>query len=373
MNGRSFLRLKSVVSILAAISIFLAGTFFSACNKKSESPSNVSSETGKTLEAIEKFETIEDVPSPEDTLKLIDEASNSLPEIVASVNDVKITNRPIKATLQRLKIQASHQKQVINKQQIKQMVNQILQAEIQREVMFQHGKKLEIEVSDKDISEIIDMMKSRFSNEDEFLKEFSKRGMNFEMLKKEISRNTIVTRVIQKEIHDKIETSDQQAMDYYKKNENSFKNPESVHAAHILIKVDNKFSDKDKEIARKKIEDILKKAREGEDFAKLAKQYSEGPSASRGGDLSDVTRNQMVKEFEDALFKLNEGEISDIVETQFGFHIIKAFEKKAAGGLVPFDQVKETISNFLKRSEAEQITKTYIEDLERKADIKKFI
>jgi len=137
--------------------------------------------------------------------------------------------------------------------------------------------------------------------------------------------------------------------------------------------VDNKFSDKDKEIARKKINDILIKAQEGEDFSELAKQYSEGPSASRGGDLKNVTRNQMVKEFEDAVFKLNEGEISDVVETQFGFHIIKAYEKKEAGGLVPFDQVKENISNFLKRSEAEQSTKTYIEDIVGKADIKRFI
>ena len=123
----------------------------------------------------------------------------------------------------------------------------------------------------------------------------------------------------------------------------------------------------------KKIDDILIKAQEGEDFAELAKQYSEGPSASRGGDLNNVTRNQMVKEFEDAVFKLNEGEISDVVETQFGFHIIKAYEKKEAGGLVQFDQVKENISNFLKRSEAEQRTKPYIEDIVGKADIKRFI
>ena len=103
------MKLKSFVSVLAAISIFLAGIFFSACNKKSDSPSKTSAETGKTFEAIEKFEKIGDASSPESTLKLIDEALNSLPEVVASVNDVKITSGPIKATLQSLKVQASHQ------------------------------------------------------------------------------------------------------------------------------------------------------------------------------------------------------------------------------------------------------------------------
>ena len=216
------MKLKFVVSILATISIFMAGIFFSACNKKSESPPEASAETGKTLKAIEKFETIEDASNPESTLKLIDEASNSLPEVVAKVNDAKITSRSIKASLQRLKVQAGHQNQVMSKQQIKQMVNQILETEIQREVMFQHGKKLKIEVLDKDISKITDLMKSRFKNEEEFLNEFSKSGMNLEMLKKQISRNIVVTRVIQKEINDKIEISDQQAMDFYKKNEKSF-------------------------------------------------------------------------------------------------------------------------------------------------------
>ena len=366
------MRSKFVISILVVISIFLA-VFFSACNKKSETKANASAEMGKALNAIEKFEKMGDESSPKNIAESIDEASNSLPEIVASVNDVKLTSRSIKTALQRVKMQASHQNQVINKEQIKQMINKVLDTEIQREILFQRGKEFKIEASDEDVSKVIDSMENRHNSKEGFLKEFSKRGITIEMFKKQIRRNIIVSRLIEKEIHDKIEISNQQIMDFYKNNEGSFIAPESVHAAHILIKVDHKMSGDDKKTAKKKIEDILKKAREGEDFTELAKQHSEGPSASRGGDLSSITRGQMVKEFEDAAFKLNEGEISDIVGTQFGYHIIKAYKKKEAGGLIPLDQVKENISNFLKRSEAEQKTKTYIEDLEKNDDIQRFL
>ena len=361
------------ISVSVVTSLFLMAAFFSACDKKNESTVTASAEEEKTLDAMKQFKKIGNESSTISALELVDESSNSLPQVVATVNNVEITNKGIKTALQRFKVQVSHQKQTINKDIINKVINQFLEAEIQRELLFQQGKDLKIEVSNEDVTKMIDMVKSRFNSEEEFLNEFSKRGLTLEMLKEQFSHNIIVSKLIQKEIHDKIEISNQQAIDFYKKNEKGFINPESVHAAHILIKVDSKMSDEDKKTAKNKINDILKKAKGKEDFAKLAEKYSEGPSASRGGDLNYVTRGEMVKEFEDAVFKLNEGEISGVVETQFGYHIIKAYKKKEAGGLVPFDEVKKNILNFLKRSEAEEKTKTYIENLEKKADIKKFI
>lgn len=364
---------KSIIFILAVISLTFSSTFFYACNKNGESVETVSAEKEKTVDAIEQFEKIGNKSNSIAVLEAIDEILNSLPGVVASVNDVKITNMPIKETLQRLKVQASHQNQSLNKEQIENIVNQVLEMEIQREVLYQKGKELGIEVMDKDIVEITDRLKSRYKSEEEFLNDFSKRGLSLEKLKKEIHRNLVVSKVVQKEISDKIKISDEQAMDFYKKNEKSFKDSESVHAAHILIKVDNKMVDKDKKAAKNKIEDILSKARAGEDFAELAKKYSEGPSASRGGDLSFFTRGQMVKEFENVAFNLKVGEISDAVKTQFGYHIIKAYDKKEGGGVRPFAEVKNQIFNFLKQSETQQKTKAYLEDIKKKADIKRLL
>ena len=104
--------------------------------------------------------------------------------------------------------------------------------------------------------------------------------------------------------------------------------PSSVRASHILIQVYPDDSQKEKKLAREKIENILMQAKAGENFAELARKYSEGPSSINEGDLGFFSRDMMVKPFEDAAFSLMKGEISDVVETQFGYHIIKVTDQK---------------------------------------------
>ena len=120
-----------------------------------------------------------------------------------------------------------------------------------------------------------------------------------------------------------VEISDDEISEYYDEHPDEFRNPKTVEARHILIKVEQNASDKEVAAAREKIEDILKKARGGQDFAELAKQYSEGPSKSKGGHLGSFRREAMVKPFSDKAFAMQAGDISDPVRTRFGWHIIK--------------------------------------------------
>jgi peptidyl-prolyl cis-trans isomerase D len=124
--------------------------------------------------------------------------------------------------------------------------------------------------------------------------------------------------------------SDEELESFYRQNFSRFSIPEQRSARHILIKTSEGDSEDVLAEKRNRALQILELARSGEDFAELAKQYSEGPTAPRGGDLGSFTRGRMVKPFDDAAFSLNEGEISDIVETQFGFHIIKLEKIKPA-------------------------------------------
>lgn len=344
-----------------------------ACDKKSESLENASIAKAKSRKTIEKPKGIGNQADPVKVSELVNEVSNSLPEVVASVNGVEITSKPIKKALNRYKNLLKHQKKTIDKRSLEKDTNRFLEMEILREVAFQHGKKLNIQVLDEEVEKMLEVFKKRHGSEEDFLKSFSQQGLTLEMFKKEISRTILVSKLLQKEVRDKIEISDQRALEFYEKNESYFKNPEKIRAAHVLIKVNSDMKDEDKKLAKNKINDVVKRARGGEDFAELAKKYSEGPSASRGGDLNYVVRGQMVKKFEDVLFKLKVGEISDVVETQFGYHTIKAIDKKESGGKRPFNEVKKMIFEFLKKSEFDKNTKTYIKGIMKKADIKRFI
>ncbi len=129
--------------------------------------------------------------------------------------------------------------------------------------------------------------------------------------------------------------------------EDRFTDPDEVHARHILIRVDPGADDAAKSKARAEAEDVLKQVRAGGDFAALAKEHSKDPgSAAKGGDLGFFPRGRMVPAFDAAAFALEPGQVSDVVETPFGFHIIKVEEKKP-GGVRPFDAVREQIEKEL--------------------------
>jgi len=117
--------------------------------------------------------------------------------------------------------------------------------------------------------------------------------------------------------------SDDEISEYYDEHPAEFQNPKTVEARHILLKVDPQANPEDVAKVKARIEDILQKARDGQDFAELAKQFSEGPSKDKGGHLGTFRREAMVKPFSDKAFSMKAGEISDPVKTQFGWHIIK--------------------------------------------------
>jgi len=142
---------------------------------------------------------------------------------------------------------------------------------------------------------------------------------------------------------------------YYEQNKSRYGRPEERRASHILFTAGDRGTAKDKEGARKIAQEVLAKVRANPaDFAKLAKQYSKDPgSADKGGDLGFFGRNMMVKPFEDAAFSLKEGQISDLVETDFGFHIIRVTEIKPAQ-LKPFEEVRAEIETEYRRQQAQK-------------------
>jgi len=172
--------------------------------------------------------------------------------------------------------------------------------------------------------------------------------------------------LIEKEMKDK-DVKDEEVKAFYDDNPQYFDRPEQVRAAHVLVLTQNK-SDEEKAAAKTKIEDILKKAKAGEDFAALAKEHSEDPGSKDKGGEYTFTRGEMVPEFEEAAFKLKDGEISGIVETDYGYHVLKKLEHLKAGK-VPFDEVTKKIKEFLTQQKRSTFWEGYSKKMHDEAKI----
>ncbi|MBI5484455.1 MAG: peptidyl-prolyl cis-trans isomerase, partial [Deltaproteobacteria bacterium] len=138
----------------------------------------------------------------------------------------------------------------------------------------------------------------------------------------------------------------------------------------ILIGVDTSASDEEKKKAREKAEDLLKKIMVGEDFTTIAKTNSTCPSSAQGGDLGYFSKGQIDPQFEKAAFALKQGEVSDIIETQFGYHIINVTGRKEAE-IADFNTVKPRILEHLKQQKLQKAVADYLEELKGKTKVEK--
>lgn len=154
---------------------------------------------------------------------------------------------------------------------------------------------------------------------------------------------------------DKVKISNEQVLAQYEKDKATYQIPEKRHARHILLKVEENASAEKKAEQRKKAEEILAKARAGEDFSALAARYSDDPSRTKGGDLGTFAKGRMIKEFDDAVFSMQPNDISDILQTRFGYHIIK-LDKIIPATTQPVEEVRAAIIAKLQSEQARPAT-----------------
>ena len=174
---------------------------------------------------------------------------------------------------------------------------------------------------------------------------------------------------------DKVEITDDEIEEYYEYNMDTFLQPKEVKARHILFKLSQYADEAEEKKVKEKAAEVLEKARKGSDFATLAKEYSEGPTKSSGGDLGYFTAGRMVKPFEETAFKMKKGEISDLVRTRFGYHIIKVEDVKEARTKA-LDEVRDQISKTLLKTGSAELAHEYalslIDQMPYDADLAKY-
>lgn len=299
------------------------------------------------------------------------QGESATPKVVASVNGVKISGAEFDREVGRYEQQMAMMGQSPNPEQLKEIKEKVLNGLIDRELLYQQAEKQGIKVDKKEVDERMSALQKRFPKEEDFKKTLERLGLTEAGLRSQFEKELAIKEMLDKKFAGKLTVTEQEMKKFYDENPDYFKTPERVRASHILIKVDPNASEADKAKAHQKIEDIQKKVNKGEDFAALAKQYSECPSSAKGGDLDYFQHGQMVKPFEDAAFALKVGQVSDIVETQFGYHLIKVTDKKDAGQ-ISFDEAKEKIKPFLEQQKMAEQVNQYVAQLKQTAKIEKF-
>ena len=188
---------------------------------------------------------------------------------------------------------------------------------------------------------------------------------------KELETKLVVEKLLKNIVESKGTIDDAEIKSYFEEHQGEFHRPEQIRASHILIKVDENADTKTDQEARAKAEKLLKELRAGGDFSELAKQYSEGPTNVKGGDLGYFARGKMVKEFDEVAFALEkEGEVSDIVKTKFGYHIITLTGKKEEQTRT-LEQVKPQIQRKLQNMKRKELFEAFIKNLRDNATITK--
>lgn len=246
----------------------------------------------------------------------------------------------------------------------KQALGQLLSAEL----LYQAAAKLEIKDLDKQIDAKVAQGKARFTKEEDFVKAIKDLEMGEKDLREYTRRDLLISKFVESTIVAKIKVTEEDARAFYNQNPDKFSRSESVKASHILIGVDAKASADEKKKAADKAEKLRKELAGGADFAALAKGNSTCPSSQQGGDLGFFGKGQMVPAFEKAAFTLKPGEISDVVETQFGYHIIRVTEKKPAE-TVSFKEAQARIEEYLKGQKINAAVGAYISEARKTAKI----
>ncbi len=288
-----------------------------------------------------------------------------LPDTCARVNGDAITKADFEGAIHEVEQQEGRP---VPADQRDRVLRGILDNMVAFKLLSQEAKQHHVVVPDAEVEAQIGGMKKQFPTEQAFQQALKQQHMTVEKLRDTARSNLVVRKLLQDEVMSKIEIKPSDISAFYEKNPDKFQQPESVHAAHILIIVPADADAATKASLKARATEALTAAKAGKDFAALARQYSQDGSAQHGGDLGFFPKGQMVPAFEKVAFSLKPGEISDLVETQFGYHIIKVIEKKS-GGTVPFAQAAPQIQQFLESQAQSDKGKAYVESLKAKGKV----
>ena len=290
--------------------------------------------------------------------------------IVAVVNDEVITLHDLNTAFE------PYEKNIENTYKgkdkasiIKQTRETFFRRMIDNILIEQEAKKAGISVKDEDVMNVIQgMITKQKISMDELMKNLAREGSSLETVKKEIRSQIIRMKLLKKEVRDRIMITDDEIGEYYNRHRHEYEGKESVRIKQLLLLLPATASPDEKIKLKNEALRLRERIIKGESFDALTAQYSQGPAALQGGDVGFIEKGTIIPEVETVAFSLPPEQISDVIESRMGFHIIKVIDKKGAG-LKPIAVVREEIQDRIENEKLEKKYEEWISSVREKAHI----
>jgi peptidyl-prolyl cis-trans isomerase C len=353
--------MKQIETLLLSVCVALVPLTSLAC-KKAAAPAPPASPAASAPGAVPG--AAPGAPAPPPTIKPM---PAEIPAILARVNGEAIERWEFDNAVKQMEARAGSPVPVEKRDEVLRVV---LDQLVAYHLLAQESRARKIAVIDADVEGRLGDMRKGFANEEAFKQGIASQGLTMDQLRAQARTSIEVAKVIDAEVTAKVAAVPDAEVDtFYKKYPERFKQGETVHASHILISVAPKATPVQKTEAKTKAQAVLKQVRGGADFATVARAQSQDPgSGPNGGDLGFFPKGQMNPQFEDAAFALKPGAVSAVVETPFGFHIIKVHERRAPR-TAPFAEVSGQIKDYLLQGQREQKLQQFVEQVKSKSKI----
>jgi peptidyl-prolyl cis-trans isomerase SurA len=247
----------------------------------------------------------------------------------------------------------------------------VLDQLVEKKLVEQKIHELNIKVGDDEIKQAIEDVKrqNKIDSQEAFKAALSSQGLTFEQYQAQLQEQLEKLRLISMEVRSKIQVGESEMRDYYEANLAKYSEEESFHARHIFFRISEKAPAEEIKRAMTSALMVLADAKSGKDFIELAKTYSEDPAARKdGGDLGIFKKGDMLPELEQTILAMKPGEVSELVVTPAGFHIIK-LEERIKGKVKPFESVKADIEDTIYRKKSEERFTLWAKELRSKASV----
>src|SRR5262245_28386858 len=355
--------MKQLVTLLLVVST--AG--LAACRKApapaSPPPASSSAAATTTAPAAPPAQGSAPPPAAAATLKPM---PANIPDVLARVNGEAIERWEFDNAVKRVEARAGGP---VPPEKRDEVFRNVLDQLVAFHLLAQESRARKFEVADADVEAQIGQLRGSYPTDQAFQQSIAAQGLTLDQVKRQARTNLLVQKVIDAEIASKVAVQDAEVGAFYQQNLDRFKQGDTVHASHILIALPQNPTAEQRTAVRTRAQAVLKQVRGGGDFAAIARAESQDPgSAQNGGDLGFFGKGQMTPAFEEAAFATKPGTLTGLVETPFGFHIIKVIERRGPR-TAPLTEVGGQIKSFLEQGQREQKLQQFVEQVKTKSKI----